>query len=66
MTKVSGIWRANCEYGALHSSLFCNLCNGGICVLNLHRDMVLADLGRKLNSALSQLNRAPVIDEKVY
>ncbi|KZV86554.1 signal recognition particle protein [Exidia glandulosa HHB12029] len=27
--------------------------------------MVLADLGRKLNSALSQLNRAPVVDEKV-
>jgi hypothetical protein len=27
--------------------------------------MVLADLGRKLNSALSALNRAPVVDEKV-
>ncbi|EEB91017.1 hypothetical protein MPER_10696 [Moniliophthora perniciosa FA553] len=27
--------------------------------------MVLADLGRKLNAALSSLNRAPVIDEKV-
>jgi hypothetical protein len=27
--------------------------------------MVLADLGRKLNSALSQLNRTPVVDEKV-
>ena len=26
--------------------------------------MVLADLGRKLNAALSQLNRAPVVDEK--
>ncbi|KAL0071350.1 Signal recognition particle [Marasmius tenuissimus] len=26
--------------------------------------MVLADLGRKLNAALSSLNRAPVIDEK--
>ncbi|KIY43373.1 signal recognition particle protein [Fistulina hepatica ATCC 64428] len=27
--------------------------------------MVLADLGRKLNAALSFLNRAPVVDEKV-
>jgi signal recognition particle subunit SRP54 len=27
--------------------------------------MVLADLGRKLNAALSSLNRAPIIDEKV-
>lgn len=27
--------------------------------------MVLADLGRKLNAALSQLNAAPVIDDKV-
>ncbi|KAF8522260.1 SRP54-type protein [Hysterangium stoloniferum] len=27
--------------------------------------MVLADLGRKLNAALSQLNAAPVVDEKV-
>ena len=27
--------------------------------------MVLADLGRKLNAALSSLNRAPVVDEKV-
>ncbi|TFY72658.1 hypothetical protein EVG20_g334 [Dentipellis fragilis] len=27
--------------------------------------MVLADLGRKLNAALSSLNRAPVIDDKV-
>jgi len=27
--------------------------------------MVLADLGRKLNAALSALNRAPVVDEKV-
>jgi hypothetical protein len=27
--------------------------------------MVLADLGRKLNAALSVLNRAPVVDEKV-
>ena len=27
--------------------------------------MVLADLGRKLNNALSALNRAPVVDEKV-
>ena len=26
--------------------------------------MVLADLGRKLNAALSSLNRAPVVDEK--
>lgn len=28
--------------------------------------MVLADLGRKLNAALSALNRAPVVDEKVF
>jgi hypothetical protein len=28
--------------------------------------MVLGDLGRKLNAALSSLNRAPVIDEKVH
>lgn len=28
--------------------------------------MVLADLGRKLNAALSALNRAPIVDEKVY
>lgn len=27
--------------------------------------MVLADLGRKLNAALSSINRAPVVDEKV-
>ena len=27
--------------------------------------MVLADLGRKLNAALSSLNRAPIVDEKV-
>jgi len=27
--------------------------------------MVLADLGRKLNAALSQLNAAPIVDEKV-
>lgn len=27
--------------------------------------MVLADLGRKLNAALSALNRAPIVDEKV-
>jgi signal recognition particle subunit SRP54 len=27
--------------------------------------MVLADLGRKINSALADLNKAPVIDEKV-
>ncbi|KAJ7940569.1 SRP54-type protein [Mycena leptocephala] len=27
--------------------------------------MVLADLGRKLNAALSSLNRAPLVDEKV-
>jgi hypothetical protein len=27
--------------------------------------MVLADLGRKLNAALSSLSRAPVVDEKV-
>ena len=27
--------------------------------------MVLADLGRKLNAALSSLGRAPVVDEKV-
>ncbi len=27
--------------------------------------MVLADLGRKLNAALSSLNRASVVDEKV-
>jgi signal recognition particle subunit SRP54 len=27
--------------------------------------MVLADLGRRLNAALSSLNRAPVVDEKV-
>ncbi|KAI0054141.1 signal recognition particle protein [Auriscalpium vulgare] len=27
--------------------------------------MVLSDLGRKLNAALSSLNRAPVVDEKV-
>jgi len=27
--------------------------------------MVLAELGRKLNAALSSLNRAPVVDEKV-
>lgn len=27
--------------------------------------MVLADLGRKLNSALSNLNKSPVVDEKV-
>lgn len=26
--------------------------------------MVLADLGRKLNAALSQLNAAPIVDEK--
>lgn len=26
--------------------------------------MVLADLGKKLNAALSSLNRAPVVDEK--
>lgn len=31
-----------------------------------HRStMVLADLGRRLNAALSSLNRAPVVDEKV-
>jgi len=28
--------------------------------------MVLADLGRKLNNALSALNKAPVVDEKVF
>lgn len=28
--------------------------------------MVLSDLGRKLNAALSSLNRASVVDEKVY
>ena len=28
-------------------------------------NMVLADLGRKLNAALSSLSRAPVVDEKV-
>lgn len=28
--------------------------------------MVLADLGRKLNAALSSLNRAPIVDEKVH
>ena len=28
--------------------------------------MVLADLGRKLNAALSSLNRAPVVDDKVF
>ena len=27
--------------------------------------MVLTDLGRRLNAALSSLNRAPVVDEKV-
>src|ERR1700761_315002 len=27
--------------------------------------MVLSELGRKLNAALSSLNRAPVVDEKV-
>jgi hypothetical protein len=27
--------------------------------------MVLADLGRKINSALADLTKAPVIDEKV-
>ena len=27
--------------------------------------MVLADLGRKLNAALSSLSRAPIVDEKV-
>lgn len=27
--------------------------------------MVLADLGRKINSAFSELTKAPVIDEKV-
>jgi hypothetical protein len=27
--------------------------------------MVLADLGRKLNAALSSLNRVPIVDEKV-
>lgn len=27
--------------------------------------MVLADLGRRLNAALSSLNRATVVDEKV-
>ena len=32
----------------------------------LTSSMVLADLGRKLNAALSSLNRAPVIDEKVH
>jgi hypothetical protein len=28
--------------------------------------MVLSDLGRKLNAALSSLNRTPVVDEKVF
>lgn len=28
--------------------------------------MVLADLGRKINSAFTELTKAPVIDEKVY
>ena len=28
--------------------------------------MVLIDLGRKLNNALSALNKAPVVDEKVF
>lgn len=28
-------------------------------------NMVLADLGRKLNAAFSSLSRAPVVDEKV-
>jgi signal recognition particle subunit SRP54 len=28
--------------------------------------MVLADLGRKINSALADLNKAPVIDEQVH
>jgi len=28
--------------------------------------MVLADLGRKLNNALSALNKASVVDEKVF
>ncbi|CAO3665184.1 unnamed protein product [Umbelopsis vinacea] len=27
--------------------------------------MVLADLGRKINSALANLNKAPIIDEQV-
>jgi signal recognition particle subunit SRP54 len=27
--------------------------------------MVLADLGRKINSAFTELTKAPVIDEKV-
>lgn len=27
--------------------------------------MVLADLGRKINNALSQLSQAPIIDEQV-
>lgn len=27
--------------------------------------MVLADLGRRLNAALSSLNKAPIVDEKV-
>lgn len=28
--------------------------------------MVLTDLGRKLNNALSALNKASVVDEKVF
>jgi signal recognition particle subunit SRP54 len=33
--------------------------------VDLHVNMVLADLGRRLNNALSALSRAPVVDEKV-
>jgi hypothetical protein len=28
--------------------------------------MVLTDLGRKINDAFAQLQRAPVVDDKVY
>jgi signal recognition particle subunit SRP54 len=35
------------------------------CPNSVSAKMVLADLGRKLNAALSSLNRASVVDEKV-
>ena len=50
------------------SGVACGASNERLCPLPPLRctsTMVLADLGRKLNAALSSLNRAPVVDEKV-
>lgn len=37
----------------------------GLAQTRPNNNMVLADLGRKINNALSQLSQAPIIDEQV-